>query len=75
MSRMYGGGEPMNPPHIKEAKAIAERIGADAIVVLAFKDDQVAGASYGQTKAQCSAAGKWLDWLIDGMADQLLPRP
>jgi hypothetical protein len=64
----------MTPPRITEAKAIAERIGADAVVVLAFKGDTIAGASYGQTKAMCKKTGQWMDWLIDGMEDGL-PRP
>jgi hypothetical protein len=70
----------MTPPRITEAKAIAQRIGADAVVVLAFKGDTVAGASYGQTKAMCHNAGRWMDWLIDGMENELqhiptAPRP
>jgi hypothetical protein len=54
-------------PAIQEAKAIAKRIGADAVVVLAFKGDVVSGASYGQTKAHCAIAGKWMGGLIDDM--------
>jgi hypothetical protein len=62
----------MKPPHVTEAKAIAERIGADAVVVLAFNDGSVAGASYGRTKAKCAATGKWMDALIDEMgADEI----
>jgi hypothetical protein len=51
--------------HITEAKAIAERIGADAVVVLAFNGDVVAGASYGRTKKLCDLAGKCMDILIN----------
>ncbi len=63
----------MKPLRIADAKAIAKRIGADQVVVLAFKSngELVAGASYGQTKAQCTAVGKWMDWLIDDMYDGL----
>jgi hypothetical protein len=64
----------MKSARIAEAKAIAERTGADSVVIIAFKGDAVAGASYGRTKPKCVAAGKWMDWLIDGMEDGL-PRP
>jgi hypothetical protein len=59
----------MTPPRITEAKAIAERIGADAVVVLAFDDEDglVAGASYGKTKALCATIGEWMDAIIDGL--------
>jgi hypothetical protein len=57
----------MKSPRITEARAIGQRIGADAVVILAFKDGMVAGASYGHTKALCSEAGKWMDELIDEM--------
>ncbi len=59
----------MKKIHITEAKSIADRIGADAVVVLAFGEDVIAGTSYGQTKALCTAAGKWMDELIDGLVN------
>ena len=64
------------PPRITEAKAIAERMGADSVVILAFYDEDgiVSGASYGQTKAQCCAAAKWMERLIDEM-DEGMPTP
>ncbi len=57
----------MKNPSIQEAKAICKRIGADAVVVLAFGDGAVSGASYGQTKELCAVAGKWMVGLIDDM--------
>lgn len=64
----------MKKPQITEAQRIADRIGADAVVILAFGGDVVAGASYGATKAMCSETGKWMDGIIDRMsAGDLLP--
>jgi hypothetical protein len=62
-----GNERRMKKLHITEAKAISQRIGADAVVVLAFRDGVVSGASYGQTKAQCDVAGYWMGCLIDDM--------
>lgn len=58
----------MKKPQITEAQRIAERIGADSVVILAFGEDMVAGASYGATKAKCAITGRWMDKLIDTMA-------
>lgn len=55
-------------PQITEAQRIADRLGAESVVILAFGGDQVAGASYGSTKANCARTGKWMDLLIDQMA-------
>ena len=54
-------------PQITEAQRIAERIGAESVVILAFGDGLCAGASYGETKEKCQATGYWMDILIDGM--------
>lgn len=52
---------------IADAKRLANELGADAVVVLAFSCGGlvVAGASYGSTVAKCRRAGKWMDWVID----------
>lgn len=60
---------------ISDAKAIAERIGADAVAVIAFKDGQVHAASYGATKVKCQHTGVWLDKIVDGMVDGKMPVP
>ena len=51
----------MQKVQITEAQRIADRIGADAVVVLAFKGERFTGTSYGATKAKCKATGKFLD--------------
>lgn len=45
----------MKPPRITEAKAIAQRIGADGVIAFAFAfdSDQFGYASYGQDRARC----------------------
>ena len=55
----------MKKIHITEAKKIADRIGADAVIVLAFSSDTVAGASYGQTKALCNTAGRRMHAMVE----------
>lgn len=65
----------MKRPTIADARRIAERTGTKAVVILAFTDGVVAGASYGDTKAQCDKAGKWMDDLIDRMSDGKLQSP
>jgi hypothetical protein len=61
--------------HITEARKIAERIGADQVMVIAFSRDHYAAVSYGKTKALCADAGKWLDRICDNLADGTLPAP
>jgi hypothetical protein len=47
----------MKNPAIKEAKIIADRIGADAVVVLAFNGDEVAVVSYGGPRRNAPRRG------------------
>lgn len=65
----------MQKIQITEAKRIAERIGAEAVVVLAFTGDEFAATSYGETKAKCSITAKWLDNLCDQLSTGALPAP
>lgn len=65
----------MKLPTIADAKRLAERTGSKAVVILAFHDGVVAGSSYGDTKAQCSKAGEWMDSLIDQMSDGKIKSP
>ena len=65
----------MRQIHITEAKQIAQRVGADTVVVFAFNADQVSGASYAITKAKCDAAGKWLDGICSMLERGLLDAP
>lgn len=65
----------MQKVQIGEARAIAERVQADAVVVFAFKDGRFAAASYGATKAKCGVAGRWLDAVVAGMNAGTVPPP
>ncbi len=60
---------------VADAKKIAKRINADAVVVIAFIGDTAHGASYGANRKKCEATGEWLDHLLDDMGDGLTPRP
>lgn len=50
-----------NPEINRGAKALAQRLGAKGIIVLAFNDDRFAGVSYGITRAECAPMGRLLD--------------
>jgi hypothetical protein len=53
------------PTHITEAKAIADRVGADAVVILAFKDGMVAGGKLWANESTVCRDGE-----MDGRADR-----
>lgn len=65
----------MKPVPIKYAEAIADRLGAQAVVILTFDGATVRGTSYGVTKAKCRVTGKWMDKIIDAMAAGVLDAP
>lgn len=52
---------------ITDAKLIAERIKADAVVVIGFRDGEIHASSYGSTKQQCAVTGKWVDMIVRGL--------
>jgi uncharacterized protein YbjQ (UPF0145 family) len=64
-----------NHVHISEAKKIAERLKADAVVVLAFQGEHFALASYGATKAKCAATARFVDDLAADITRGLIPPP
>jgi hypothetical protein len=65
----------MQKIQITEARRIAERIGAEAVVVLAFSGDNFAATSYGETKQKCAITAKWLDCLCDQLTTGKLAAP
>lgn len=65
----------MQKVQITEAKRIAERIGAEAVVVIAFGGDDFAMTSYGETKAKCTATGKWVDLIANELSTGRIPAP
>jgi hypothetical protein len=60
---------------IKLAEAVAYRIEAEAVVILAFDGDQFAATSYGATKAKCAVVGRWIDDLGGRLGSGELPAP
>lgn len=55
----------MKPPAINDAKKLAYDYRARAVLVLAFGGGQLGGASYGMTRADCTAYGHVLDKICD----------
>lgn len=55
----------MRTPSIRDAWKLCKDIGARGVIVLAFDDGGFAGASYGDTKAECSVYGRVLDAIAD----------
>ena len=51
-------------PTINQAKRICEAIKARGVIVLAFDEEAVAGASYGETKPECKDMGVLLDGIV-----------
>ena len=61
-------------PTISQARAIHSSLPeCRAVIVLAFTDDDVAGASYGDTKAECKQIGYTLDKIIEAIRDGRIP--
>ena len=54
----------MKQPTISQARAICDAVKARGVIVLAFSKDNVAGASYGETKAECKQLARVMDDMI-----------
>lgn len=57
---------------IKHAEIIADELGADAVIMLAFPDIlkyEFKGISYGQTKEKCKMAGRIMDKCMEFLSD------
>lgn len=65
----------MHKINITEARKISERLGADGVVVIAFKEHDFAMTSYGATKDKCAALGKWLDGFYEDLVMGRIPEP
>ena len=60
---------------IKEAKSLAKKLGADAVIVVAFKGQQYATTSYGKDRATCQAFSKVCDQIHDDIGNGSIPIP
>ena len=63
----------MKHPTVHQAHAICDSVKARGVIVLAFSDDNVAGASYGETKVECKQIGYTLDRIIESIMDGKIP--
>ncbi len=50
---------------VGHARWLARQYEARGVVVLVFDGERVAGASYGETKAECRKLGQVLDGIVD----------
>lgn len=70
--------EPQQPawPAIEDAKALAYRLRKQGVMVLAVDaSGGTGGATYGMTRKDCSAMGKFLDRVMELIESGDLPRP
>ena len=60
---------------IEEAKALAKKLGADAVIVVAFKGERYATTSYGKDRPTCQAFSKVCDQIHDDIGTGSIPIP
>ena len=63
----------MKRPTVRETHAMCESLKARAVIVLAFSEDGIAGASYGETKLECQQIGYTLDRIVEAIEDGQIP--
>lgn len=66
--------EPIKVP-IDEARQVARHVGADAVVIVAFRGDSFATTSFGKSKEICRAFSKVADHIHDDIAHGVTPIP
>ena len=52
-------------PRVADCRDIAEKWGRRRVIILAWDDEQIDGASFGKTKKECEKAGTMLKRLYD----------
>jgi hypothetical protein len=60
---------PMKSPTVRQAHDLCDLLKARAVIVLAFSEDNIAGASYGETKPECKFAGFTMDQIITAIQE------
>lgn len=63
----------MKRPTVHQTHAICESLNARAVIILAFSEDSIAGASYGETKRECQQTGYTLDLIIEALESGVIP--
>jgi hypothetical protein len=52
---------------------MCDSLNARAVIVLAFSEDGIAGASYGETKRECGQIGYTMDRIIEAIENEQIP--
>ena len=63
----------MQRPTVRQTRAICGSLNARAVIVLAFSQDGIMGASYGETKRECQQIGYTMDRIVEAIEDGQLP--
>ena len=63
----------MKPPTIRQARELSKSLDARGVIVLAFSEDSLSGASYGKTKRECAYTGYTMDRIIEALESGEIP--
>lgn len=63
----------MKRPTISQSSSICASLKARGVIILAFSADNVAGASYGETRAECKQMGYTMDCIVDAINEGRIP--
>ena len=66
--------EPIKVP-VARTRELAKVLGADAVIVVAFRGDSFATTSYGKTPSHCRAFAKVADLIHDDIAHGVIDIP
>ncbi len=50
---------------VADCRDIAKKWGRRRVIILAWDDEKIEGASFGKTKPECATAGEFLDALYE----------
>jgi len=66
----------MTAPTVGIARQVGVRAsGRGSIVLVVGHDGRIAGASWGETAADCRGMGRLLDHIVEALEDGILPTP
>lgn len=60
-------------PTVHQAHAIRDLLKVRAVIILALSEDNVAGASYGETKKECKETAYTMDRIIEDIQEGRIP--
>ena len=67
------GKLPPRVPVVADARQLCQKLRVRGVIVIALTDDDVSGASYGETRSECAKVGKTLDRIVNGIIDGSIP--